>query len=68
MAGLLNPDAAARLGGGGPAVRGAAWLRGVDWAALEARTLPPPHVPPPLAQDPEEALLELTRRCQSGFD
>jgi len=67
VGGLLEPDAATRLGGGA-AVRGAAWLCGVDWAALEARTLPPPHVPPPLAQEPEEALLELTKRCQSGFE
>ena len=35
---------------------------------LEEMSEPAPHVPPPLAEDTDAALLELTQRCQSGFD
>jgi len=69
VASLLEPDPAARLGAADPAaVRAASWMAELDWAALEAHSLPPPHVPPPLDADADVALCELTKRCQSGFD
>lgn len=70
VAGLLAPDPAARLGssGGATQVRRAGWLRDVDWAALDARTLPAPHLPPPVGDDADLALVELCKRCQSGFE
>jgi len=65
VAGLLTPDPVARLGssGGATQVRSANWLLDIDWAALEARTLPVPHIPPPVAEDVDQALVEL---CMSS--
>jgi serine/threonine protein kinase len=70
VAGLLTPNPAFRLGssGGASQVRHTDWLRDIDWAALEARTLPVQHLPPPLSEDVDQALVELCKRCQSGFD
>ena len=72
IAELLRPKAACRLGaraqGGVPAVKAHAWLAQTPWEGLEEMTEPAPLVPPPLDDDTDAALLELTKRCQSGFD
>ena len=63
----------ARLGcaaaGGAAALQAHAFFSEVDWAAALAMRAPAPHVPAPLdVADMDAALLELTTRCQSGFD
>ena len=70
---LLNPAAAARLGsgdvGGIEGLQASAWFAGFDWGACLAMSLPAPSVPPPLdPMDADATLLELSRRCQQGFD
>jgi len=75
---LLRADAADRLGGQTAAATAAAastlrshkWFDGVDWEGCEAMTEPAPSVPPPLppADRTDELLVELTSRCQQGFD
>jgi serine/threonine protein kinase len=45
---LLNPKPSKRLGvvqGGARLAKLHTWFRGFDWAALEGRTMTPPHVP-----------------------
>ncbi len=45
------------------------WFAGFDWAACLTMATPAPWVPPPLdPMDAGAALLELSRRCQNGFD
>ena len=51
-----------------PAVKAHAWLAQMPWEGLEGMSEPAPLVPPPLEDDTDAALLELTKRCQSGFD
>ena len=70
---LLNPAQAERLGsaesGGAAALQAHEWFAGFDWDACEAMTTPAPYVPPPLdAEDGDATLLELSSRCQQGFD
>ena len=69
---LLEPDGKQRLGalaaGGADVLQAHPWFGGVDWAAVGAMTLPAPHVPPPLPESTDALLLELSQRCQQGFD
>ena len=72
---LLEPAPAERLGAdgrdaaaeGGP-LRAHAWFDGFDWSGCLEMTAPAPSVPPPLPEQTDELLLELTKRCQQGFD
>ena len=64
---LLHPEASERLGASG--LKAHEWFAGFDWDACRAMTTPAPWAPPPL--DPKDAdgtLIELTARCQQGFD
>lgn len=69
---LIDPDTKLRLGsvgtGGAEAVRSHPWFGCVDWEACGAMTAPAPYVPPPLPEDTDALLLELSQRCQQGFD
>ena len=50
------------------ALREHSYLTPADWHGVLAMKVPAPHVPAPLDDDADAALLELTKRCQSGFD
>ena len=64
---LLQPDPASRLTAS--AMRRHAWFDEMDWDACTAMSLAAPSVPEPLESLETDALLvELTRRCQQGFD
>ena len=64
---LLHPLPSERLGSAG--IKAAAWFEGFDWDACLAMTIPAPSTPPPLnPADTDATLLELSRRCQQGFD
>jgi len=53
----------------GDAVQAHAWFEGVRWDALEEMSLAAPHVPEGLeGKDDDAMLLQLTQRCQSGFN
>jgi serine/threonine protein kinase len=71
---LLHPTPSERLGSpagaaGADAIQQHAWFAELDWAACAARELPAPAVPAPLdAADVDATLLELSKRCQQGFD
>ena len=72
-AALLTPDPEARLGsasaGGVDGLRTHGWFEGLDWTACLEMSTPAPFVPPPLDdKDSDAMLLELSRRCQQGFD
>ena len=67
ISGLLEPNVDSRLGADGVASH--AWFGSVEWEGVRAMRTPAPHVPAPLdAEDVDATLLELTQRCQSGFD
>lgn len=70
---LLEPDSKQRLGaaavGGAEALQSHPWFASIDWVACGVMALPAPFVPPPLPEsDTDALLLELSRRCQQGFD
>ena len=45
------------------------WFASFDWAACLAMTTPAPYCPPALdPMDVDATLLEISRRCQQGFD
>jgi serine/threonine protein kinase len=64
---LLHPAPSERLGGVG--LKASAWFEGFDWDACLAMEPPAPWSPAPLdATNADATLIELTSRCQQGFD
>jgi serine/threonine protein kinase len=65
---LLQPLPSERMGGG-EMLRGHGWFKGFQWETCLAMDAPAPSVPQPLdPMDVDATLLELSRRCQTGFD
>lgn len=65
--GLLHPSPSERMGYAG--MRTHAWFEGFEWTSCLAMEQTAPYVPPAL--DPtktDDTLLELSKRCQQGFD
>ena len=66
VSGLLEPDPGERLQG--DAVLSNAWFASVDWEGVATMRIPAPRVPITLDSNEDSLLVELTQRCQSGFD